>query len=270
MVYNKNFIFAKEFAVGKITIGDRFGRLHVESFSHKDIHGQLTWIVVCDCGNKKAVTGSNLRGKTKSCGCLHKESSKLRLLSHGMSKTKTYKIWKGIVSRCTLESATGYYNYGGRGITISEEWKSFESFHKDMGDCPDGCSIERIDTNGNYCAANCKWAPDAEQGINKRNNRIISISHKDVCLSVAARENGVNFDFLRARINRGWGGENAVALPKNTKINCRKIVANGIEKSVAEWAKAIQMTPRSLHLRLQSGWSEYDAVTIKKGHKRLL
>lgn len=128
----------------------------------------------CDCGTEKWVNFQNLKqGKSKSCGCHRVEVSQKINLKHGMSATKTYKIWAGMKRRCTNPNEKFYAHYGGRGIKVDEAWSaSFDRFLEDMGECPEGYSIERIDVNGDYTKNNCKWIPESEQPRNTRKTKL--------------------------------------------------------------------------------------------------
>lgn len=250
--------------------GQRFGRLTVESFSHKDRHGQFVWNVLCDCGTRKQVARSNLMGNTKSCGCMKRERDATRLRTHGLSGTKTHRVWKSMVARCHIPSATGFNNYGARGIFVCEQWRnSFLSFLADMGDCPDDMSIERIDVNGHYERGNCRWATKTEQGANKRNN-VTFVVDTALTLSQAAEKAGVSYNAMRARRKRGWPDAAAIASGPNSKLRAARIAANGLLLTVAEWAQMLNMRPRSIRNRIKSGWSEFDAVTVPKGGVRPL
>lgn len=251
----------------KDIIGERFGRLVAESFSHKDKHGAAIWNVLCDCGVRKRVAASNLAGKTRSCGCLKRELGGVRLRTHGKSGTKTHKIWKGIHSRCYIKSASGYANYGGRGISVCERWHNFANFLSDMGECPDGLSIERRDVNRGYGPDNCFWATRVQQANNRRNNRLIEGSNET--LAMASKKSPVSYEAIRARLNRGWSVDDAIGRPINHKIRSKVITANGETKTIPEWAKSLGVDASTIRGRIKDGWSEEDAVTIHKGVKRL-
>ncbi len=138
-------------------------------------HSAAVWLCDCDCGKTCEVMAMNLKnGHTKSCGCFQIENR----INHGGHKTPEYKIWVQMIQRCKNPNATGFNNYGGRGISVCEAWtgtQGFINFISDMGTRPsDGHSIERKNTNGNYCHENCCWATLKEQSRNKRTNRLIT------------------------------------------------------------------------------------------------
>ena len=129
--------------------------------------GQQTWRCKCECGNETIAYGYDLRtGHKASCGCLYAERKPR--LTHGMTQTPTYNSWASMRSRCNNPRNQDYAGYGGRGITVCERWNSFEAFFADMGEMPEGYSIERVNVNGNYEPSNCKWIPMAEQALNRR------------------------------------------------------------------------------------------------------
>lgn len=164
--------------------------------------GRRMWECLCDCGMVATVGHRALKsGNTSSCGCIRKEIAAKKKTIHGHAKrgrkSRIYKVWSGIIARCQNTSASGYENYGGRGINVCGRWRVFENFLADMGD-PEDCSltIERIDNDGDYEPGNCRWATRAEQGVNKRNNRFIEHDGKSMTIACWSRHLGVSHSTL--------------------------------------------------------------------------
>lgn len=145
----------------------RFGRLVVKEEAGVNKQRYYMWKCQCDCGNFTIVNGSDLRdGHTKSCGCLAIEKA----TKHGLAKMRAYSSWQDMIRRCNNPNATGYGNYGGRGIMVCDRWLKLENFIEDMGERPKRLTIERIDNNGNYEPGNCCWASYTDQLRNQRAN----------------------------------------------------------------------------------------------------
>lgn len=136
-----------------------------------------------------------------------------QIIKHGKSRTATYKIWLGMKSRCFTASATGYENYGGRGISVCDRWMMFENFLSDMGECPAGMSIDRKDSDANYSPDSCRWATRKEQNRNQRRLMYLTLGGRTQCASAWADEVGMQVSSLLGRIKRGWSVEKALQTP---------------------------------------------------------
>lgn len=127
------------------------------------------YICECSCGTVKEVDGRNLTdGTSKSCGCTKADDVSKRFLRHGLTDTPTYNAWAGMKQRCSNPNDSEYENYGGRGICYQANWDSFDNFLADMGEAPEGLSIDRIDVNGPYCKDNCRWSDNGVQSHGRR------------------------------------------------------------------------------------------------------
>lgn len=183
-----------------ILTGKKFHRLTVLGFA-----GKRYWYCQCDCGNITRVAGYYLKdGQSKSCGCYSKERRKVVPLTHGKTKTKTYRSWYHIKTRCYNQKCPSYKHYGGRGITMCERWRnSFENFLADMGEPPTkNHSIDRIDVNGNYEPSNCRWATSVEQNNNRRNNKHFTYKGKTQTYAEWCREVGITPQRLNELIHK--------------------------------------------------------------------
>ncbi len=188
----------------KLAIGGRFGRLVVleESESRKFACGatRKQYLCQCDCGNKKIIDSGNLKGgDTKSCGCLHRELRIQRNVpKHGHASgnviTGTYTTWRNMKARCANPKDRRFKDYGGRGISVCDRWlESFENFLADMGERPDGLTLERVDNDGNYEPGNCKWATRKEQNNNSRNIVRVPYGQKGMSMAEFARMHGIPY-----------------------------------------------------------------------------
>lgn len=160
----------------KSEIGNRYGRLTVVERAENNGRGDAMWKCSCECGNTSVVKGGSLRsGRARSCGCLLSEKSKDRMQAmvtkHGGRGTNLYRVWCGIKERCLNENNKSYHNYGGRGITICDQWKddfvAFRDWAMENG-YKEGLEIDRKDNDGPYSPENCRWTTPVENCQNKR------------------------------------------------------------------------------------------------------
>lgn len=137
--------------------------------------------------------------------------------THGMTNSKVYYTYRAMLSRCLSENDSNYHNYGGRGISVCDRWRSdrgFEAFYEDMGDPPSPKhTLEREDVNGNYDPSNCRWATMAEQARNKRNTVRIEYGGVTRTLQEWADELQVRYKALHHRLSRGWSIERMLTQP---------------------------------------------------------
>jgi hypothetical protein len=158
--------------------GQKFGRLTaVRMLPKREKNGCVRWLCVCACGNRTAVSGTELRsGGTRSCGCLRTEQLVARSRTHGLSRHHLYRTWDNMKRRCEDPSDKEFRNYGGRGIRVCLQWRrSFASFVQyimnSIGPRPRGKSLDRTDNNRGYEPGNLRWATPRQQTLNQRPRR---------------------------------------------------------------------------------------------------
>lgn len=123
------------------------------------------------------------------------------------TQTPTYRSWASMWYRCLHKNATGYENYGGRGILVHLRWLDYQLFYADMGPRQEGTSLDRIDPNKGYCPGNCRWATTKVQLRNKRNTRYLTFNGVTKCLTDWEEHHGLPNGILRQRLNKGWAGD---------------------------------------------------------------
>ena len=142
-------------------------------------------------------------------------------LTHNLTKTREYNIWGNMLYRCNTESSPIYKAYGGRGISVCDEWHSFEKFIDDMGFRPTVYhSIDRVDVDGNYCKENCRWATKKEQSRNRTNSSYLVVDGNKIQVDDYCEKYGVNVMAIKSRIKRGWSNERIISTPLRSAKFC--------------------------------------------------
>ena len=204
--------------------GQKFGYLTVIRRGDNYISPKGTkttkWVCICDYGKETIVSSYALRnGQVKSCGC-HKHDEFIinnPQFKHGYSNTRLYKIWRGMIKRCYQKYDKSYPRYGGRGISICDEWKSdflnFREWAINNG-YDDTLSIDREDTNGNYEPSNCRWATNLTQSNNRRSNCFITYNGESHTIAEWSRITGMSERLIQGRKALGWSEEEIFETPK--------------------------------------------------------
>lgn len=192
-------------------LGIRFSRLLVVA-QLPNSRGCTRWLCRCDCGNELSTPPGPLRsGRTKSCGCMRKAILATSNLMHGQAETRVHNIWRGMLKRCL-----NHPRYAGRGIKVCERWKTFENFLADMGQPPDGYSIERNDNNLDYEPGNCEWIPQWKQTRNTSRTKRISINGESLSLAEWCERLGARYRLVYDRIQvLGWEPSRALTEPSH-------------------------------------------------------
>lgn len=189
--------------------GQTFGDLTVLYLLDERIGRHIQWMCKCSCGRFKSIEATYLKnGNSKSCGCRYTPKRKAY-------SGPEYALWCRIRSRCFSPASPDFHNYGGRGITMSNEWKdSFETFLADVGPKPGPkFSLDRIDNDGHYTAGNVRWATSLEQNNNKRNIKSYTIDGETKTFQQWCRHYNVPRERVKERIRKGWDPKLAFEAP---------------------------------------------------------
>lgn len=214
-----------------IVRGVRFGRAIALSatatWSRKGKSGIV--LCLCDCGRKFKARYCWLKtGGVKSCGCLQVESRFTAKRTHGFTsgprRVPEYNVWASMKARCENPKATGFKNYGGRGIRVVRRWSKFENFIADMGMRPSvEHTLDRRNNDGNYGPRNCRWTTLLVQNRNKRNVRVLTVNGRTGCVSQWAEWMGIHKDVIKQRLNKlGWSPKRSVLTPVRRLVRGRK------------------------------------------------
>lgn len=217
----------------------------------------------CECGTIRSVRKyAIINGHSLSCGCLQKENAAKSCISrtrHGKHKHPIYVCWTHMKERCFTKTCKSYKNYGGRGISVCEEWLDFETFYRwaKSNGWQKGLSIERKDNDGNYCPENCTWIPKNQQTKNTRKNVKIEIDGKVLNLSEWARRFGISLGAIYYRVNhKGWPIEKAIITPKTERNRnfAKLILYKNKTLSIVEWSRELGINKNTLYYRISNNW----------------
>lgn len=191
--------------------GEKYGRLQVINLLPNT--ERRVWLCICDCGAYVEAKQERLRaGDKKSCGCLKSDILTYRNTTHGMTHSYTYKKWQSMKNRVSHPYKDKNKCYAG--IDISPEWDTFEGFYSDMGECPKGYSLDRIDNAKGYNKTNCRWVPLLDQASNTRRNIYINFGGVTKHISAHCRGVGISPDAVWDRVHKlGWSYDKALVTP---------------------------------------------------------
>ena len=250
-------------ATFKDLTGQRFGRLVVVSLENKQQSGnreRYYWRCKCDCGKDHVVRTDGLTsGGVQSCGCLHVESAIKNVSkhhSHKQSRTPIYETWQGMKKRCFNPNCKCYSRYGGRGITVCDEWRNnFQAFYDYVSKLEhfgeEGYTLDRIDNDGDYAPCNVRWADAKRQCRNRRSNVVVDYHGESMTVMEAAEHSGINYGCLTRRIKRNVDGGD-IFRPAGENAQCYAEI-DGRKYTAKEIARIAGVKVATIYRRFKSG-----------------
>lgn len=252
--------------------GQSFGRLTAK---HRTVTGKRAkWLCVCICGNTKEARQDHLiAGVSTSCGCFRVDNTIKMHTTHGQSRSTTYRSWSSMMTRCYDQKQKEFKYWGGRGIKVCDQWHKFECFFEDMGQRPEGCTIDRYpNKNGNYEPGNCRWATAEEQANNVSSNLVINLNGDSRTLAQWSRATGIKAATIRERVVRGHPPDKALQAEGFLKRGSRLFEYQGRKQRAQQWADEFGILVQSFLSRMRRGRSIHEALTDTpwKHHKNNL
>lgn len=250
--------------------GKRFGDWEV-LYEEPQEKYRRKWRCRCVCGKESSVWQDNLtRGLSTGCGCRAIKARADKTRTHGKRHTRLYTVWCNMRRRCYYTADSSYKNYGGRGITVCDEWLGHDGFQNFWNwayasgydeNAPKGqCTLDRINVNGNYCPENCRWITMGQQARNKQNTVWVEFGGERVSLTDFSEQNEVSHGLAWGRLNRGWEPLDTMFVPP--KQTPKLIEYNGEIHSQRGWAKRLNMSHSRIQYRLSHGWTVEEALGV--------
>ena len=238
--------------------GKRFERLVVQGIAFRK-NENIYWKCICDCGNRTKVEGYKLTsGHTKSCGCYKMDA----VTTHSMTNTPTYTTWATMIQRCHNPNSANFDRYGMRGIKVCNRWRnSFEAFLEDMGERPEGTTIDRIDNEGNYEPSNCRWATIYQQQRNLRSNVNVEVDGITMCFKDACAKTGIDYKTAQNRIYK-LGMTPQEAIENTDKRTRHAINIDGKIMNFNEACRKIGISPAAGRQRMRRGKTPMQALGL--------
>lgn len=251
--------------------GRKFGQWTVLRYAGKQKKAHQ-WLCECKCGTISKVSGANLGRASLSCGCLKHKRAAAKKQIHGVRRDAEYEAWSLMLARCVNTKRRDYCFYGGRGIRVCERWRySFDTFYADMGPKPSTRSLDRINHDGDFEEANCRWVT-AKQRQRNRRRRMLAYQGRTLCVAKWAKRLGVSRATLYNRIQDGWTVERAITTPVRRNKSNHLVTFSGKTLTVADWAELQCIPYATLAARLsRHEWSVERALTESiRGRRRRL
>lgn len=245
-----------------VKVGDRFGRLTVLATGKIPDTYRYKAVCRCNCGGDPFAVRFDalLSGQTQSCGCLQRDNSR----THGLSRSPHYTRWRHMMGRCYDPKNQAYPDYGGRGIKVCERWQDLATFIEEVppGYFP-GAEMDRIDNDGDYEPGNVRWITRKGNTDNRRSGHRLTYRRRTQSLTRWAEETGINLGTLWTRLNEfGWSPKAALTTP--VRPHERMLTWRGRTQSVSAWAREIGLPISTVMNRVQSGWSDEEALTAPR------
>lgn len=176
--------------------------------------------------------------------------------THGLTRlangrrSPTYGVWQEMKRRCSDPKGAHFSRYGGRGIKVCDRWLSFSNFLADMGERPDGTTLDRINNDSNYGPENCRWATRKANSRNRSDNRLLTYGGKTQTLAAWVEATGHSLATLQGRVRMGWADEEIISIPSRARSSNRLLTIKGVSKPLAQWCQERGLNPRTVRHRL--------------------